>query len=99
MTTTTTATRTDRLPEGLCIVYAHGDISGGLGWKYADGWIYELPELLEDAEDGPMWTISPSEAPDHWGDSMVAIPRDLAEASTDPAVVAWVKSNINQKEK
>lgn len=35
------------------------------------------------------------EAPDHWGDPMVAIPRVLADHTTDPAIVAWVKSNIN----
>lgn len=90
MTTTTTATRANRLPQGLCIIYEHGDISGGLGWKYADGLISGVP--------APAWTIRPTSTPDHWGDSLVAIPRDLAEASTDPAVVAWVKSNINQKE-
>lgn len=98
MTTRTYATRADRLPEGLCVIYAHGEVSGGLGWKYEDGWIYELPELLEDDEDGPMWTISPSEAPDHWGDPLVAIPRDLAAASTDPAIRAWANSRINRTE-
>lgn len=88
MTGTSYATRADRLPQGLCIIYEHGDVSGGLAWKYADGWIEQIADSTE-------WSIEPEDTPDHWGDSLVAIPRDLAEASTDPAVVAWVKSNIN----
>ena len=87
MTAKNYATRADRLPEGLCWIAAHGDVVGGLAWRYRDGLISAVPD--------PTWTIRPANLTDHWGDAMVAIPRDLAEASTDPAIVAWVKSNIN----
>ena len=94
MTTSTTATRADRLPEGLCIIYAHGSIPGGLGWKYEDGGIVQIGESL----DAMQWVIDPDRAPDHWGDSMVAIPRTLATTTKDPAIRAWAQSNINRTE-
>ena len=86
MTTKIYATRADRLPVGLCWIAAHGDCPGGLAWKSRDQHIDHVEAV---------WHLSPYELADHWGDAMVAIPRDLAEASTDTAVVAWVKSNIN----
>ena len=86
MTTTSYATRADRLPEGLVLIYAHGDCPGGLARKRRDQHIDHMEAV---------WHLSPHELADNWGDAMVAIPRDLAEASTDPAVVAWAKSNIN----
>ena len=92
MTTTTTATRADRLPQGLCWIAAHGDCPGGLAYVDSPG--QHLWSIT-----GPMWSLRGDDLADHWGESLVAIPRTLAEASTDPAVVAWVKSNINQKEK
>ena len=93
MTTTTTATRADRQPEGLCVIYEHGDCPGGLAYVDSPG--QHLWSIT-----GPMWSLRGDDLADHWGDAMVAIPRDLAEASTDPAVMAWAKSNINtSKEK
>ena len=85
------ATRADRLPEGLCLIYEHGDIPGGLAWVDQPGQhLYGLT--------GPMWSIRGDDLTQHWGDPMIAIPRSLAAASTDPAIRAWAKSSINQKE-
>ena len=91
MTTSTFATRADRLPEGLCWIAAHGDCPGGLGWKGKDGWIEQIADSTE-------WSIEPEDTPDHWGDPLVAVPRDLAEKSTDPAISAWAQSSINRTE-
>ena len=89
MTTSTYAIRADRLPEGLCWIAAHGDIPGGLAWRHEDGCVTSC--------DGE-WIVTHEAADHHWGDPLVAIPRDLAAASTDPAIRAWAKSSINQKE-
>ena len=78
------AMRADSLPEGLCLIYAHGDIPGGLAWKSRDRSI----ESIAGAEDGG-WIIHPSFTRDHWGDALVVIPRDIAEASTDTKVRQW----------
>ena len=87
MTTSTYATRADRLPEGLCWIAAHGDCPGGLAWRHEDGCVTSC--------DGE-WIITHEDASDQWGDALVAIPRTLATASTDPAIRAWAKSNITQ---
>ena len=94
MTTRTFATRADRLPEGLCWIAAHGDCPGGLAWKDSDVWITSIPA---DNSKGS-WAIFTEDLTDHWGDPLVAIPRTLAAASTDPAIRAWAKSSINQEE-
>ena len=89
MTTTTTATRADRLPEGLCWIAAHGDIPGGLAWRHEDGCVTSC--------DGE-WIVTHEDASDHWGEPLVAVPRDRAAASADPAIAAWAKSSINRTE-
>ena len=89
--TTHTATRADRIPPGLCLIYAHGECPGGLAWKGRDGWVEQIADSTE-------WSIEPEDTPDHWGDPMVAIPRVLADHATDPDITAWAKSNVNQKE-
>lgn len=93
MTTSTYATRADRLPEGLCWIAAHGDCPGGLA--YVDQHGQHLYGLT-----GPMWSLRGDDLTQHWGDPMVAIPRTLATTTKDPAIRAWAKSNINtSKEK
>ena len=89
MTTTSTATRADKLPVGLCWIAAHGDCPGGLARKRQDQHI----DHMEAA-----WHISPHELADHWGESLVAIPRTLATTTEDPAIRAWAQSNINRTE-
>lgn len=91
MTTSTFATRADRLPEGLCWIAAHGDCPGGLAWKDSSGWIESIREFYEGR-----WELFAEDLTDHWGDPLVAVPRDLATASTDPAIRAWANSSINQ---
>ena len=81
--------RLDECPPGLVLVVAHGDVSGGLAWKSQDQHIDHVEAV---------WHLSPYELADHWGESLVAIPRTLAAATKDPAIRAWAKSNINQEE-
>ena len=90
--TTSTATRADRLPEGLCWIAAHGGCPGGLAWKEADGGIYSLGSI------GGVWHIVGDDLTQHWGESLVAIPRTLATTTKDPAITAWAQSNINPQE-
>ena len=89
MTDKTFATRADRLPEGLCWIAAHGDIPGGLAWWHEDGCVTSC--------DGE-WIVTHEDASGHWGEPLVAVSRDIALASADPAIRAWAKSSINQKE-
>ena len=86
--TTSTATRADRLPECLCWIAAHGDCPGGLAWKSSDGCIYSV---------GGTWQIG-LDLTEHWGESLVAIPRTLATTTKNPAITAWAQSSINQEE-
>ena len=88
MTPTSTATRADRLPVGLCWIAAHGDCPGGLAWKSKVGGIWSI---------GGIWQIG-LDLTQHWGESLVAIPRTLATTTKDPAIRAWAQSNINRTE-
>ena len=88
MTTTSTATRADQLPVGLCWIAAHGDCPGGLAWKSLDGCVYPI---------GGSWQIG-LDLTQLWGKSLVAIPRTLAATTKDPAITAWAQSNINRTE-
>lgn len=90
--TTSTATRADQLPVGLCWIAAHGDCPGGLAYVDQSGQhLYGLT--------GPMWSLRGDDLTQHWGESLVAIPRTLAATTEDPAIRAWAQSSINRTER
>ena len=86
MTTPTThTTRLDQCPPGLVHVAAHGQIPGGLAWKYRSG-------IVVNVGTEQRWWIDESAA--HFeGVPMTPIPTETAAASTDPRVRAYVKEN------
>lgn len=88
---TTHTTRLDQCPPGLVHVAAHGEIPGGLAYVDQSGQhLYGLT--------GPMWSLRGDDLTQHWGESLVAIPRTLATTTKDPAIRAWAQSSINRTE-
>ena len=86
MTSKSYAIRADRLPEGLCVIYAHGTVPGGLAYVDQPGQhLYGLT--------GPMWSIRGDDLADFEGVPLTPIPTETAAASTDPRVRAYVKEN------
>lgn len=86
MTTPTThTTRLDRCPPGLVHVAAHGEIPGGLAIKL------HTPSGLYVFGLGGTANINPGEQPDFEGVPLTPIPTEVATASTDPRVRAYVK--------
>jgi hypothetical protein len=82
--TTTHTTRLDQCPPGLVLVAAHGEIPGGLAWKYRSGIVDDLYGW---------WSIESTEINDFEGVPMTPIPTETAAASTDPRISAYTKEN------
>ena len=82
--TTHTATRADRIPPGLCLIYAHGECPGGLAWKGDAGWV---AQVAIDAD----WYLRPRDTTDYYATPLTWLPTETALASPDPRVRAYAE--------